>query len=73
MISLNSFINKYKGKQVSVPWGYKGQCVSLVQRYLNECLGYNMYPRGNAKDYINSLSNEGINGNTKSWRYFSLG
>lgn len=60
MISLNSFVNKYKGKQASVPWGYKGQCVSLVQRYLNECLGYVMHPRGNAKDYINTLINEGI-------------
>lgn len=60
MISLNSFVNKYKGTQVGVPWGYRGQCVSLVQRYLNECLGYDMHPRGNAKDWVSRLQTEGI-------------
>ena len=60
MISLEKFINKYTGSRVGVPWGYVGQCVSLVQRYLNECLGYEMHPRGNAKDWINTLKNEGI-------------
>ena len=60
MISLESFISKYTGKKVDVPWGYAGQCVSLVQRYLNECLAYEMHPRGNAKDWVNTLINEGI-------------
>lgn len=60
MISLEKFITKYTGSRVGVPWGYIGQCVSLVQRYLNECLNYDMHPRGNAKDWVNSLKNEGI-------------
>lgn len=60
MISLEKFVEKYKGQRVDVPWGYKGQCVSLVQRYLNECLGYDLHPRGNAKDWVNTLINEGI-------------
>ena len=60
MISLEQFVAKYKGKRVNVPWGYAGQCVSLVQRYLNECLGYDLHPRGNAKDWVNTLQNEGI-------------
>lgn len=60
MISLEKFIANYTGKRVGVPWGYVGQCVSLVQRYLNECLGYDMHARGNAKDWVNTLRNEGI-------------
>ena len=60
MISLNAFVNKYNGTRVGVPWGYVGQCVSLAQRYLNECLGYDMHPRGNAKDWVNTLQSEGI-------------
>ena len=60
MISLNTFVNKWKGKRADVPWGFRGQCVSLVQRYLNECLGYEMHPRGNAKAWVDTLKNEGI-------------
>lgn len=60
MISLEKFISKYTGSRAGVPWGYTGQCVSLVQRYLNECLGFDMHPRGNAKDWVNTLINEGI-------------
>lgn len=60
MISLEKFISKYTGSRVGVPWGYIGQCVSLVQRYLNECLGYDMHPRGNAKEWVSTLKNEGI-------------
>lgn len=62
MISLNAFVKKWTGKRAGVPWSSSltGQCVSLVQRYLNECLGYEMHPRGNAKEWVNTLRNEGI-------------
>ena len=41
-ISLKEFIDKTKGTKVDVPWGngkLKGQCVSLVQQYIHQCLG----------------------------------
>lgn len=50
-LSLKEFINKYEGKSVNVPWGYRGECVSLVQRYLNECHGLKLERRGNAIHY----------------------
>lgn len=60
LISLKQFIKKYNGKSVDVPWGYKGECVSLIQRYLNECYGVEMKARGNAKDWQNSILRAGL-------------
>ena len=54
-ISLEKFIERTKGTRVDVPWksdGHlKGQCVSLVQQYLLQCLEQPSKPRGNAKDW----------------------
>lgn len=42
-------------KSVANPNGtYKGQCVSLIQQYLNKVFGIEYKPRGNAKDWINN-------------------
>ena len=64
-ISLEKFIEKTKGTQVDVPWvtepsKLKGQCVSLVQAYIQECLEQLAKARGNAKDWIQSYVNEGL-------------
>lgn len=64
-ISLEKFIEKTKGTQVDVPWAtkpsrLKGQCVSLVQAYIKECLEQPAQARGNAKDWIASYVNEGL-------------
>lgn len=59
MLSRKEFINKYTGVVADVPWGFKGECVSLVQRYVNEVYGVEMKARGNAKDYGYSLVREG--------------
>ena len=60
MKTLKQFMEESKGKQIAVSWGYKGQCVSLVQRYLVEVFGYPEIARGNAKDWEHSLVREGI-------------
>ena len=64
-ISLEKFIEKTKGTQVDVPWvtepsKLKGQCVSLVQSYIQECLEQPAKARGNAKDWINTYVAEGL-------------
>ena len=62
-ISLEQFIRNTKGTRVDVPWGngvLKGQCVSLVQQYIGQCLEQPMKARGNAKDWIKSYVNEGL-------------
>lgn len=64
-ISLEKFIEKTKGTKVDVPWvqsesRLKGQCVSLVQTYLQECLEQPAKARGNAKDWVQSYVNEGL-------------
>lgn len=63
-ISLEKFVEKTKGTRVDVPWesdGHlKGQCVSLVQQYLVQCLEQPAKPRGNAKDWINTYPAEGL-------------
>jgi hypothetical protein len=65
-ISLDEFIAKTKGTQVALPNGeYKGQCVSLVQQYINQCLGQPATARGDAKTWITSYVNEGL-GHTTS-------
>ena len=69
MKSLKEFIASTQGKFIDVPWGFKGQCVSLTQRYLNECFGYVLKARGNAKDWSYSLVNEGIGTKVSSPKY----
>lgn len=63
-ISLEKFIEKTKGTRVDVPWesdGHlKGQCVSLIQQYLVQCLEQPAKPRGNAKDWIETYVAEGL-------------
>lgn len=61
-ISLEKFIKNTKGTKVSVPWNSNltGQCVSLIQQYIGQCLEQPMKARGNAKDWLNSYINEGL-------------
>ena len=63
--SLEKFIEETKGTQVDVPWvnepsKLKGQCVSLIQTYIQECLEQPAQARGNAVDWIQSYVNEGL-------------
>lgn len=63
--SLEKFIEETKGTQVDVPWvtepsRLKGQCVSLIQQYISQCLEQHAKARGNAKDWIQSYVNEGL-------------
>lgn len=61
-ISLEKFIQNTRGTKVGVPWNSNltGQCVSLVQQYINQCLNQPMKARGNAKDWKNSYVREGL-------------
>lgn len=63
-ITLTEFINKTKGTKVDVPWqsdGHlKGQCVSLIQQYISQCLEQPAKARGDAKDWITSYPKEGL-------------
>ena len=69
-ISLKQFIDKTKGKKVALPsGGQKGQCVSLVQQYIHQCLGQPIKARGHAKDWKTTYVNEGLGKITKSPRY----
>lgn len=62
--SLEKFIEETKGTSVDVPWesdGHlKGECVSLVQCYISECLEQPAEPRGNAADWIVTYTVEGL-------------
>lgn len=63
--SLEKFIEETKGTQVDVPWvkepsRLKGQCVSLIQVYNEQCLEQPAKARGNAKDWIKSYVDEGL-------------
>lgn len=63
--SLEKFIDETKGTRVDVPWvsepsKLKGQCVSLIQTYIQECLEQPAKARGNAKDWIKSYVEEGL-------------
>jgi hypothetical protein len=74
MISLKAFINKTKGKLVDLNSGstfgrLKGQCVSLIQNYLEDCYGIPFKARGNAKDWINTIPNAGIGKIVKTPKY----
>ena len=65
-ISLEQFINNTKGTRVDVPFGDThptnliGQCVSLVQTYIQDCLEQPARPRGNAVDWIETYPAEGL-------------
>lgn len=60
-ISLEKFIEETKGKRISTPWGtQEGQCVSLAQQYIVQCLEQPAKARGNAKDWVNTYVNEGL-------------
>lgn len=54
MTSLNSFVNWAVARgRVGNPNGtYAGQCVSLVQQYLNQCYGIPYRARGNARSFV---------------------
>lgn len=54
-MSLDDFINKYAGQEVTDPWsGYRGECVSLWKRYAQEVQGIDpndlFVPDGRAKN-----------------------
>lgn len=64
-ISLEKFIEKTKGTRVDVPWvnkpsNLKGQCVSLIQTYIQDCLEQPAKARGHAKTWRTSYVNEGL-------------
>ncbi len=64
-ISLEKFIENTIGTRVGVPWQPKGgslegQCVSLIQQYISQCLEQPAKARGNAKDWIRTYVNEGL-------------
>ena len=64
-ISLEKFIENTIGARVGVPWQPKGgslegQCVSLIQQYIAQCLEQPAKARGNAKDWIKTYVNEGL-------------
>lgn len=64
-ISLEKFIEKTKGTKVDIPWAtkpssLKGQCVSLVQTYIKECLEQPAKARGHAYEWKKTYVNEGL-------------
>jgi len=61
-ISLDKFIANNTGKRLANPTTgtYQGQCVSLVQQVLAQCLGIGYRARGNAKDWVSTIPTEGI-------------
>lgn len=74
MISLKAFINKTKGKLVDLNSGstfgrLKGECVSLIQNYLEDCYGVPFKARGNAKDWINTIPKANIGKVVKTPQY----
>lgn len=69
-ISLKQFINNTKGKKIALPGGgQKGQCVSLVQQYINQCLGQPIKARGHAKQWKTTYVKEGLGKITTTPRY----
>ena len=53
-ISLNQFVEENVGKRLANPDGSnEGQCVSLVQQYLYQCLDIPYKARGHAKEWVN--------------------
>ena len=77
MISLKEFINKTKGQLVDVPWEHKstvlkGECVSLIQCYIQDCLGQPAKARGNARDWDENYVAQGLGHIVKDARYGDL-
>ena len=70
-ISLDTFINKSVGKQLGVPWNPRldGECVSMVQRYFNECFGEPLKIRGHAVDLGNTLIKDRVGKRVTTPRY----
>ena len=56
-ISFKQFRDKTINTIIKVPWGFAGECVSLVQIGLNEMYGVPLQRRGNAKDYGYNIIN----------------
>lgn len=52
-MTLTSFVNRYRGQRVAYMGLYKGQCLSLVKRYITECHQIPAPPSGSgsAKGY----------------------
>ena len=51
-MTLDKFVITYKvGKSYNYAGGYKGECVSLVKRYIRDVLGFTPQSIGNAKEY----------------------
>ena len=74
-ISLRTFILNTQGKKVGVPWDesrHVGQCVSLAQQYISQCLEQPAKARGNAKDWDESYVREGLGNITKNPQYGDL-
>lgn len=44
-MTLDTFIEKYKGKEIDYDGAYRGQCVDLFRQYIKECLTGNQ-PKG---------------------------
>ena len=60
-ISLEKFIEKTRGTKQPTPWGtLAGQCVSLVQQYIKQCLDQPARARGNARDWATTYVREGL-------------
>lgn len=61
-LGLNSFVQNNTGKRLANPvtGSYPGQCVSLVQQYLDQCLDISYTPRGDAKDWIRTIPAAGL-------------
>lgn len=64
-ISLEKFIDNTKGTKVDIPWAtkpsnLKGECVSLIQAYIAECLEQPAKARGHAYEWKYSYVNEGL-------------
>lgn len=51
-MTLDKFVITHKvGKSYDYAGGYKGECVSLVKRYIRDVLGFTPQSIGNAKEY----------------------
>jgi len=60
-MSLEAFIKKTRGKKVATPWNTQiGQCVSLIQCYVKDCLSQPAKARGHAKNWIKTYVKEGL-------------
>ena len=50
-MTLDKFVITHKvGKSYDYAGGYKGECVSLVKRYIRDVLGFTPQSIGNAKE-----------------------